>query len=70
MPFGPLEILLLVFLFLLFFGARRLPEMGRGLGQSLRGFRHELSSGLKEDETEPEERREREVTTPRVAERH
>ena len=69
MPIGPLEILLLVFIGLLFFGARRLPEMGRGLGQGIRGFRHELSSGLK-GETESEERREREVTTPRPNERH
>ena len=70
MPFGPLEMILLVFLLLLLFGASRLPKMGRGLGQGLRGFKHELSDGLKDDETESEERREREVTTPRVAERH
>ena len=69
MPIGPLEILLLVFIGLLFFGARRLPEMGRGLGQGIRGFRHELSSGLK-GERESEERREREMTTPRAIERH
>lgn len=56
MPISPLEIILIVFLALLLFGASRLPKMGRGLGQGLRGFRHELSEGLKEDESEPEER--------------
>ena len=61
--------ILLVFLILLLFGASRLPKMGRGLGQGIRGFRHELSDGLKEDETESEERREREVAAPRAAER-
>ena len=69
MPFGPLEMNLLVFLLLLLFGASRLPKMGRGLGQGLRGFKHELSDGLKDDETESEERREREVSPPRAAER-
>jgi sec-independent protein translocase protein TatA len=70
MGFGPLEIILLVFLILLLFGASRLPRMGRGLGQGIRGFKHELSGGLKDDEKESEDRREREVATPRVAERH
>lgn len=50
MPLSPIEIILIVFLILLFFGARRLPKMGRNLGQGLRGFKHELSDGLGEDE--------------------
>jgi sec-independent protein translocase protein TatA len=62
-------LILLIFLVLLLFGASRLPKMGRGLGQGIRGFKHELTGGLKEDETEAEERREREVATPRAAER-
>jgi sec-independent protein translocase protein TatA len=66
MPFGPLEIILLVFLALLLFGASRLPKMGRGLGQGIRGFRRELSEGANEDEVEAEER-EREAATPRAA---
>ena len=69
MPFGPLELILLVFLVLLLFGASRLPKMGRGLGQGIRGFRRELSGGLKDDETESEERREGEAAPPRAAER-
>jgi sec-independent protein translocase protein TatA len=67
MPFGPLEIILLVFLALLLFGASRLPKMGRSLGQGLRGFKHELSDGLREDE--PEEHSERGAATPRTVER-
>ena len=60
MPVGPLEIILIVFLILLFFGATRLPKMGRGLGQGLRGFKHELSDGLGEDE-DANDRRDREA---------
>jgi sec-independent protein translocase protein TatA len=70
MPIGPLEIVLLVFVILLLFGASRLPKMGRGLGQGIRGFRHELSDGLKDDEAGSEERREHEAVPPRPAERH
>ncbi len=45
MTVGPLEIGLLVFLVLLFFGARRLPELGRGIGSSVK----ELRKGVEED---------------------
>ena len=65
-----LEIIVIVAVVLLLFGATRLPKMGRGLGQGLRGFKDELSDGLKEDDTETEERREREVAAPRAVEPH
>jgi sec-independent protein translocase protein TatA len=70
MSFGPLDLILIALIILLLFGASLLPKFGRGLGQGLRGFKHELTEGLQEDETELEERREREAVTPRAAERH
>lgn len=36
--------LLLVVIILLIFGASRLPQAGRSLGQAFRAFRHELDS--------------------------
>jgi len=36
---GILEIVLLVIVLLLVFGARRLPEIGRGLGSGMRAFK-------------------------------
>ena len=36
---GVQEIVLLVVLFLLIFGAKRLPEMGRSLGRGMREFK-------------------------------
>jgi sec-independent protein translocase protein TatA len=36
---NPLHLLLLLLLVLLLFGARRLPEMGRSLGQGMREFK-------------------------------
>jgi sec-independent protein translocase protein TatA len=36
---GPTEILILLLLVLLLFGARRLPELARSLGQGVKEFR-------------------------------
>ena len=66
MPIGPVEILLIVFLVLLLFGASRLPRMGRSLGQGLRGFKDELSDGIKEGDRE---RGGSEAVAPRPIER-
>jgi sec-independent protein translocase protein TatA len=40
---NPVHILLLLIVLLLVFGARRLPEMGRSLGQGMRGFKETLT---------------------------
>ncbi len=37
MGFG--ELLILLFVVLLFFGARKLPAVGEGLGKAIRGFK-------------------------------
>jgi sec-independent protein translocase protein TatA len=41
-PFGVWEILIILIVILLIFGPRRLPEMAKGLGQSVRAFRKEM----------------------------
>jgi sec-independent protein translocase protein TatA len=46
---GGVELLILLAIILLFFGARRVPELGRSLGQSMREFR----KGASEDEELP-----------------
>jgi sec-independent protein translocase protein TatA len=40
---NPLHIAFLLMLLLLVFGAKRLPEMGRSLGEGLRGFKSAVS---------------------------
>jgi len=42
---GGTELLIILAIVLLLFGATRLPKLGRGLGQSIRGFKQ----GLNED---------------------
>ncbi len=51
MPIGPTELIIILVIVVLLFGARKLPELARGLGQSAREFR----KGLSEDEKKPEE---------------
>ncbi len=40
---NPIHILFLLVIVLLVFGAKRLPEMGRSLGDGLRGFKESVS---------------------------
>ncbi len=40
---NPLHIAFLLVLMLLVFGAKRLPEMGRSLGEGLRGFKSAIN---------------------------
>lgn len=41
--FSLTHILLLVLLFLIFFGPRRLPQLGQGLGKAIRGFKESMN---------------------------
>lgn len=38
-PFGIWELLIILLIVLLLFGARRLPDMAKGIGQAIREFR-------------------------------
>jgi len=40
---GMTELLILLLICLLIFGASRLPEIGSGLGKAIRGFKNSLS---------------------------
>lgn len=39
---GPLEVVVIVFVVLLLFGAKRLPEIGKALGEGIREFKKAL----------------------------
>ena len=40
---NPLHLLFVLLLVLLVFGAKRLPEMGRSLGEGMRGFKESIN---------------------------
>ena len=46
------ELLLIFGLLLLIFGAKRLPQMGKGLGEGIRNFKSSISSGAQDEENE------------------
>lgn len=60
---GTGEIILLLLLALLLFGAKRLPEIGRSLGTGMREFKDSVSGKARDESPElpPAETRERET---------
>jgi len=53
---GPLEIFVVVFLILLLFGAKKLPELARGMGKAMKEFKkatkdveEDIRSAMEED---------------------
>jgi sec-independent protein translocase protein TatA len=48
--FQPMHLLVILILCLLIFGPKKLPELGKGLGEGIRGFR----DGLKDNNTKSE----------------
>ena len=45
--FQPMHLLVIAGLALLFFGPKKLPELGKGLGDGLRGFKAAMNSNEK-----------------------
>ncbi len=53
MNLGPFELVILLVLVMLLFGAARLPKLARSLGQSSKEFKKGLSEGAQADEDPP-----------------
>ena len=72
--FSPIQIIIVLVIALLVFGPKRLPEMGRNLGRSMREFKNSISgdsrSDVEEDADLAEEvarRQEPPAPTPEIA---
>ena len=52
---GPTEMILIVAVIFLLFGATRLPQLAKALGQSKRAFREGIEEGEREDRKEIKE---------------
>jgi sec-independent protein translocase protein TatA len=46
----PMHLIVILAIVLVLFGPKRLPELGRGLGQAIRGFKRSMN----ESDSEPE----------------
>jgi sec-independent protein translocase protein TatA len=53
MPIGVPELLIVLVIVLLLFGARRLPEVARGLGSGMREFKDAVTGKSEEPEERP-----------------
>ena len=58
---GPPEIILILVVLVLLFGAKRLPDAARSLGRSMRIFKSEVKEMRHDDEQTPAPERPREV---------
>jgi sec-independent protein translocase protein TatA len=41
---GPMELLIIVIVFLLLFGGKKIPELAKGLGEGIRHFKDSVKS--------------------------
>jgi sec-independent protein translocase protein TatA len=48
----PTHLVLILFIALLVFGPKNLPQMGRGLGDAIRGFKESMNEGETKKEKE------------------
>jgi sec-independent protein translocase protein TatA len=53
---GPLEIILIVLIVVLLFGARKLPELARGMGKSIKEFKKSVKEEDEEENTEEDKK--------------
>ena len=53
-PIGTPELIIIMIVLLLLFGAKRLPEMGRSIGRGMREFKEAVTGDEKPSATPPE----------------
>ena len=53
--FGWMELLLILFIVLIIFGAGKIPQLGEGLGKAIKGFKKSINEPEAMDVTPPEE---------------
>lgn len=48
-PVGPTELILIILLIVIIFGAKKLPELGKSMGEGIKNFRKSISGKDKEE---------------------
>ena len=54
---GPMELLVILAVFVLLFGGKKIPEVAKGLGEGIKNFKNALKSDEKTEEKKQAERR-------------
>ena len=60
MHFGTQELVIILVIVLLLFGAKRLPELGKSLGQGIKEFRKSSKTILEDEDEEAEKKPQKE----------
>jgi sec-independent protein translocase protein TatA len=68
MNLGPTEILLILLVLVLLFGAKKLPELARGSGRALRIFKAETKGLMEDDDDKYKTPEQKEIDAARRAE--
>ena len=63
---GPTEIILIVLVLVLLFGAKKLPELARGSGRALRIFKAETKGLMDDDDEATKTEAQRQIDSQRV----
>jgi len=63
---GPTEIILILLVLVLLFGAKKLPELARGSGRALRIFKAETKGLMDEDDDRLKTEEQRQIDSMRV----
>jgi len=50
---GPTELIIILIIIIVVFGASKLPQLGDALGRSIKNFKSAMNEGHKPDSTEP-----------------
>lgn len=50
-PIGPQELLLILLIVVIIFGARKLPDLGKSLGEGIRNFKKSISGKDQDDDS-------------------
>ena len=54
-PIGPTELLLILLIVIIIFGARKLPDLGKSLGEGIKNFKKSMHTKEGEDKDKPAE---------------
>jgi sec-independent protein translocase protein TatA len=65
--FQPMHLLVVAVVLLVLFGGKKLPELGKGLGEGLRGFKEGIK-GVADEASKPAETTPTQTVTPKVEE--
>jgi sec-independent protein translocase protein TatA len=61
--FQPMHLLVILFIALLVFGPKKLPELGRGLGDGIRSFKDSMRNETRDDSAKDDVRKDAEVVS-------